>query len=657
MSGIAAIFHRNGRPADRDQLNRIARSLAIYGPEKQVVKCDDDIGFAYTHFTNTPEARGALQPLTSPSSRYIFLFDGRIDNRQEMADDLAIDGRRLAAASDAALALASWEKHGPACLNKWVGEFAAIVWDRKTHEISMLRDHFGRRPLHYHLTDKRLVVASMPKAIHALGDVPRELDRERLGDVLSQIDIDLTRSYFKDVAMVAPASRVIVTSSTDRSEKYYRLADHVKPIRYKNDQDYVEEADALLRQAVKACLRSPGKVGSHVSSGMDSSTVAAYAAQQLEASNERLSTYTWVPMEGFPESENSRVCFDESPSAFAMADMYPNIDVTLIGRDGPSLYDGLNEYILAAESVVRNGLNLALANATGRQARADGVKVLLQGTAGNTNLSYDGADLPIELLKRGQWIQLFRDMGAHPNSASQWRSLLRKLIPNMVIDAHRRIKGNDRSLAEHAKFLSAATAESMAARHSLERAGQIGFSYAFYPIPDERAYWMRFLENYLGPAEANLLAAMPALFGFELRDPFMDRRLMEWHFGVPERQFRRHGQERFLMQRLMAGRLPALIRNQELGKGRQSPDWLQRLQPDRDRLVRELSAASQLGSLKGILDAPYFAALLDDFPEAHEGLESVEMARHSVILPLASVVASLALYESGSNNQEGETGG
>ncbi len=649
MSGIGVIFHRDGRPVSRDDLERMSRSLAIYGPEKRTIKADGEVGFVYTHFTNTPEARLGTQPLVSRNGRYTMVFDGRIDNRADLAATLGLDTAKLAQMSDAALVLAAWEKSGEAGLNTWVGEFAAILWDREAREVCLLRDHFGRRPLHYNLTEKRLVVASMAKGIHALGDIPRELDRTRLTDVLTQFDCDLTRSYYRQIDLVAPAHLVRVSPDREKHTQYYALRDHIKPIRYKRDEDYAEAAEELFGTVMDACLRSPGKVGSHLSAGMDASLVAAHAARELDARGERLSTYTWVPRDGFDPGEQPGLCFDESPAAHAMKAMYPNIDPNFIGREGPSLYDGLKEYFLAAESVIRNGLNVPLLMETGRQCRSDGVKVLLNGSNGNLTFSYNGIGATYERFRTGRWGEMLRDLNGHPNPTDQWRKLMLSLVPQPIVKAIRAAKDPNNTFEHMVMRRSAANAEATRSRDIVARAEAINFSLIHHPPKQDSDHWITYIENYSGPVEANLLAAMPALFGHEARDPFMDRRILEWRFGVPDTQFRKDGRGRYLMRRLLAGKVPDLITEQQLGKGIQSADWLERLKPDIGRIRRDLKAAWRSESLKGIVDEEAINRVLEDLPENSLGLDTDALIDFTVLLPLAASVAAFALNQVGSN--------
>ena len=649
MSGIGAIFHRDARPVEREPLERMSRSLAMYGTEKQRVMTDGEIGFVYTHFSNTSEARLDTQPLLSEKTGSAFVFDGRIDNRADLAAAVSIGPGQLVRMSDAALAFAAWQRFGEDGLNRWVGEFAAIIWNRPAREVTMLRDQFGRRPLHYNLTDDRLVTASLPKGIHALGDIPRELDRERLTYVLAQVDAHPTRSFFRGIECIAPASVKTVSPKKERSRRYYSLRDHAQPIRYSRDQEYADHAQHLIETAVGACLRSPGPVGALLSAGMDSTLSASIAAHTLGASDRPLFTYTWVPKDGFTKEPPPGSCFDEGPAAAAMAEMYPNIEARLIGREGPGVYHGLDAMLLASESVARNGLNLALLAATGERARDDGVRVLLEGTNGNMTLSYSGGGLLHSLFKAGQWVRLFREIGHYPNPAHHWKRLLIHALPSSLVSALRRAKGSTFGVEDFISRRSVATRSAMARSAMFDAIDKAGFAFGTNLGKEESEQEMTFMERYAGPASANLLAAMPALYGFELRDPYFDRRLIEWRFGVPETQFRRDGRRRYLMERLLTGRVPDAIAQQSFGAGRQSADWRERMQPDLTRVRKDVETAADLSSLKGVLDTEKIIDLIDglvaDGGECAHGPE----VDGSVSVPLAASVAAFALREAGSN--------
>jgi asparagine synthase (glutamine-hydrolysing) len=214
MSGIGAIFNLDGAPVARDHLERMANALRMHGPDGRAVAARGPIGLVHTLHRFTPEDAFERQPVTGGGGRYLMVMDGRIDNRDDLAAALALGpAPRLARLPDSALfmrAVEAWGEEG--CLNRIVGEFAIALWDHREQRLLCARDHLGLRPLHYHRTERCLAVASMPKGLHALPWVPRELNEQKLADYLVVNFCDGASSYFRDVrrllmAHVMTASR------------------------------------------------------------------------------------------------------------------------------------------------------------------------------------------------------------------------------------------------------------------------------------------------------------------------------------------------------------------------------------------------------------------------------------------------------------------
>ena len=106
----------------------------------------------------------------------------------------------------------------------------------------------------YHLRQDRLVIASAPKGIHALSDVPREIDEQKIADALAQLYTDATRGYFKDIKRVSPACLVIADGSKVETSNITRSRITFGDVRYASDDDYVEAGRSLFETSVKATL-------------------------------------------------------------------------------------------------------------------------------------------------------------------------------------------------------------------------------------------------------------------------------------------------------------------------------------------------------------------------------------------------------------------
>ena len=618
MSGIAAIYYRDGRPASRDEIERVARTLRVYGSERLVVRVEGSVAFAYAHFTDSPESRGSYQPLLGGGGRYIMVFDGRLDNRGDVARELGICSSDVRLLSDAQLAMKSWERWGSSSFGKWVGEYSLINWDKNESCLTAGRDQFGRRTLHYHEKPHRIVLASAPKCIHALGDVPREIDDQKIADALSQIYHNGERTFFKDIKRVPPACVMTVERGKSNIRQYYDFRENIREVRYKCDQDYVEAARELFQECVEASLRSPGQVGAFMSGGLDSSTMAIFAARILERQGKRLPTFTSVPEPGWDQRTHKRAYGDETPYVRAIAEKYPSIELNLVDTAGLGHYHKQEELLHALDMPVRNALNLHWTHGILEQAKDHGIKVMLQGVQGNATLSYAGDGIFMDLLRRGALRQLLKELvlvGRGPLGIM--RSSLNRLVfplgPTWLWDFKEQLRGRP-TTANRWSLFSTAEPSFADQMHIPQQAREVGIFYRDKPRPFGRDNWI-YLVTSLASDTGDIMQGLRALYGIDIRDPFADRRLIEWAFGVPENQFYRNGVGRWLIKRMMHGVLPDSVLYKKISFGMQTADWHVRMTRDLPQMRKDLAQMSKDPDLAQMIDIGKLQKLLDDWPE------------------------------------------
>ena len=617
MSGIAAIYYFGGRRANREDIERVGKSLRMYGPERQTARLDGPVALAYAHFTDTPESRNGSQPLLGGDGRFVMVFDGRLDNRNDLARELNLDRQRLPLLSDGQLAMLCWERWADSALNRWVGEFAFINWDRNEQILTAARDQLGGRTLHYNATSTRLIITSAPKCIHALGDIPREVDEQKIADALSQLYHDGERTFFRGITRIAPASMMTVSGEAIKTHKYYNFREHVRPIQYANDRDYVDAAHELFETSVQAMLRSVKPVGAFMSGGLDSSTMSVYAARSLERQGKRLITFTSVPEAGWDKRIVKGAFGDEGPHVKAIAEYHPSIEVNLIDGEGLGHYHKQEELLLALEMPVRNALNLQWTHAILEKSRDRGIGVMLQGVFGNATLSHNGDGVFAYLLQQGKLAQLCKELSIISASQKRFiRNVLKYIVyplgPNWLWNLKERLRGHPRAEINWGRLVTAdpTFAKKMNIPERIDQAG-----YRFFGGKPQlgRQAWFNMVENYMTET-GDILQGLRAIYGIDIRDPFADRRLVEWSFGVPENQYHRNGEDRWLIRRMMEGSLPDIVLNDKK-VGRQTADWHSRMTRDLPRMQKDLEHMAEDADLSRMVDIPKLRGLLDDWPE------------------------------------------
>lgn len=654
MSGIAAILYLDGRRASQADINRVVRPLSAYGPERQSTSLVGPVAFAYAQFSDTPETHGRRQPVTGGAGRFSMVFDGRLDNRDQLAVQLDLERHRLVVLSDAELAILCWEHWGHAAVNHWVGEFAFVLWDKVEKKLTAARDQFGARTLHYNFNSNRLILASAPKCIHALGDLPREIDEQKIADALCQLYHDGERTFFKGVKRIAPAAMVTFSNGALRTRKYYDLRENVHAIRYKSDDEYVEAARELFETSVRATLRTSGPVGAFLSGGLDSSTMAAVAARVLEEKGKNLITYTSIPEEGWDQRSLKGFFGDESPFVRDIATQIPSLETNFIDGAGIGQYHKQEELLLALELPVRNALNLQWTHAILEQAKTRGVSVMLQGAFGNATLSHTGDGIFGEYLCRGALFPLVNELRAISKGSrhfvrNTFKHLVFPLGPNWLWSTKERLRGHLPPDQNWQRFSTVAS-EFAAEMNIADRIKDAGYSYTGSKPEYSRPLWFNMIDNFMTET-GDILQGLRSMYGIDIRDPFADRRLVEWSFGVPERQFFRNGVNRWLIRRMMIGQIPdSVLQNKKLGL--QTADWHVRLSRDLPAMRRDLDLIAEDRDLSRMVNVEMVRNLLDDWPgQTVTDLDDDRFFQLPVLLPMTLQIARFVQREKGTNTQ------
>ncbi|MCW3837664.1 asparagine synthetase B family protein [Sphingomonas canadensis] len=622
MSAIGAIFHRDGRPVERRALDRMRTSLRLYGPDRDGVEADGCMGLVWTHMIGfTPQDRQEFQPMALPGGA-MMVFAGRLDHGEELCAALGLPAARAATITDCELARRAWEAWGQDCARRLHGDFAFIVADARHRRIVAARSPLRGHPIHYVEQPDRIVLASMPKGLFALGDVPRELDDQQLADMLVLNFQDREATCFKGVHSLPLGHMLVAGPDEFRITRFYDIAD-TPPLRYARDADYVERARELVEAAVANAMRSVETPAVKLSSGLDSTCVAVTALGLLDArgSGERLFCVTAVPEPGWDgRAFGAWRVGDESGPVRALAERYPALDVHFIDSAGVSLDQGMEQVLAAADMPMRNVTNMHWGQELSRTIRASGRRVALSGGGGNATISMSAASQVIAgLFRHGHWLSLARELRAFNERQGNRRWLgfgnlvSLALVPNMprgLYAAYRRRWpasfeiGWQRYSAIHPDFASGMGIE--------QRFRELGWNDAFQPAADRRTLLASMLDRGVRHRGGAFSLASQAVRGVQGRDPLGDRRLVEFCYAIPDDQFYRQGMDRRLVRRLMADRLPGEVLTAP--RGRQAADWHLRLTRDLARFDAELDVLAEDPQVAQRIDIPRLRAALHALP-------------------------------------------
>lgn len=299
MCGIAGIIGK----ADDGLIQSMTRVLAHRGPDGEGYYLDQGVALGHRRLSIIDLATGQ-QPMTTADGRYTIVFNGEIYNFRELRRELESQGATFRTRSDTEVLLEAYAAWGRASLEKLRGMFAFAVWDEKERRLFAARDRLGVKPFYYAQVSEGLIFASEMKGLLAHPDVKRELDYAALDDFLTYLYVPEPRTIFQGISALPPAHWLEWQDGRLHLERYWDV--EFKPEK-RDLQDYVEELQQTLSEAVAVRLVSDVPLGVFLSGGLDSSTVAALMARQAA---EPVRAFTLGFVEGeerFSEWEYARI--------------------------------------------------------------------------------------------------------------------------------------------------------------------------------------------------------------------------------------------------------------------------------------------------------------------------------------------------------------
>ncbi|HEV7765637.1 MAG TPA: asparagine synthase-related protein [Thermoanaerobaculia bacterium] len=553
MSGIGGIVRLDGAPVASRDLDAMSAAIAHRGGDDNRVWSNDSVAFAHAMLRTTAESHTEPQPFVD--GPLTIVADARLDNRAEL---LALLGIRDESIGDAAILLAAFRKWDHACLFHIEGDFAFAIWNERDRSLFCARDPFGVKQFVYAERPRKLFAfASEVRALLALNEIPRDVDEKRIANFLAIYFDEPERTFHQAIRRLPGGCSLTLRDGEIVTERYWS-PEHVAPLRLRGanrDARYAEGFREHFVRAVRERMRfaNPSEIGAMLSGGLDSTSIACVARDELRASHAApLPVFSWIfsdHMEADEREYQDAVIADGGMRQITLDSASLNIspwsDVDALLPDGPPYAP--NHY---------------LNNVAARHAREIGVRIMLDGTGGDSTISR-GRGRYLELFFRGRALTLASELRALARLRGTNESLPRlfyanvaaPLMPRPLLAIVQRLRGRASTNFPTFKLLGPRMRE------------QIG-------VPTVQPSWYastrrEHLAQLLSPMVADgleLLDHSMAMHRVEGRYPFFDRRLAEYCLALPADQKLTDGYTRSVARRAMAGVVPDKVR-WRAGKG------------------------------------------------------------------------------------------
>ena len=504
-------------------------------------------------------------------NRYSIVHNGEIYNYIELKEELQKKGYSFRSQTDTEVILAAYDYWQQECVDQFDGMFAFAIWDEKEKTLFAARDRFGEKPFFYHYDGESLFFASEMKALWAAG-IEKTPNLKMLFNFITigYTDNPAKReeTFYENIFRLPPASSLLYSLVKNELliEQYWDI-DLQAENKTITDQEAVDRFSELFTTSVKRRLRSDVGVGTSLSGGLDSSSIAFFIHKLLPGDNYSCFTAS------FPELENNDLFHAKNVADhFGLQQHIAECTAAGLIKDWEKLCYHQEEPLGSSSAYAQYKVY--------ERAKDRSVKVLLDG---------QGAD---EILAgyhkyyKWYWQELFRKRKLRKSKEIFWA---KEIGINEPFDYRNRIAAYFPAFAsivmERQYLLRALKQEDLTREFVQQQSKE-----AYYTPPEHFdlngvLYFNTMthgLEELLRYADRNSMA-----HGREIRLPFLSHELVEFVFSLPSHFKIRNGWTKWLLRETVKEKLPdsSAWRRDKVGFEPPQKLWLE--QPAMQEAIQE----------------------------------------------------------------------
>jgi|TARA_B110000238_G_C16141935_1_gene446785 asparagine synthase (glutamine-hydrolysing) len=304
MCGLAGFILNRTSPSDNlDWINnKMIETIAHRGPDDLGAWSNSiqGIGLSHCRLAIQDLTAAGHQPMHSTSGRFVLVFNGEIYNHLEIRQQLQSINSTISwkGHSDTETLLSSIEVLGlEETLRIAVGMFAFALWDNTRQQIILARDRFGEKPLYYGFSNKNFIFGSELKALKAFPGFDNDICRRALSKFIKLNYVPAPMSIYQNIFKLEPGMYLQLDSKSIGEQKpkiiqYWSYEEKMKKSLnnlYQSKEEAFDSIALSLDRAIKSQMISDVPLGAFLSGGVDSSLVVA---NMQKHSMSKIKTYT-----------------------------------------------------------------------------------------------------------------------------------------------------------------------------------------------------------------------------------------------------------------------------------------------------------------------------------------------------------------------------
>ena len=256
-------------------LGKMMDRIKHRGPDSDRKYVDEQIAMGFRRLSIIDLSDQGSQPIFNEDKSLVLTFNGEIYNYKDLREELVASGHKFYTQTDSEVLIHGYEQWGEDMLDKLRGMFAFVIFNKNTNEVFGARDFFGIKPLYYAKMGETLMWGSEIKSFLDHPHFKKELNTDVLETYLTFQYSPTTETFFKNVYKLPAAHCFTYKNGEMNVRRYWEVKFHAD--NGPSLEDWVNRISDTFKNSVEVHKFADVEVGSFLSSGVDSSYVAAVA--------------------------------------------------------------------------------------------------------------------------------------------------------------------------------------------------------------------------------------------------------------------------------------------------------------------------------------------------------------------------------------------
>ena len=254
-----------------ETIEKMMNKIIHRGPDSGGIHSDENVTLGFRRLSIIGLENGS-QPMYNEDGSIVIVFNGEIYNYEGIKEELIKKGHIFKSEADTEVLVHLYEEKGMDMLQDIRGMFAFVIYDMNKKELYAVRDFFGIKPFYYTKINDNLVFGSEIKSFLEYPEFKKEVNLLALENYLSFQYSVLEETFFKGVYKLMPGHYLKYKDNEITITRYFEPMFEPEKMKL---QDAIKNVDEVLQESIKMHKISDVEVGSFLSSGVDSSYVAA----------------------------------------------------------------------------------------------------------------------------------------------------------------------------------------------------------------------------------------------------------------------------------------------------------------------------------------------------------------------------------------------